>query len=251
MLTTLLLVQALLLAPEPNDAAIVTRPAASAPAIVDAPAPAKPAPATDASPATPGQRADAARLTTCIASIDANPEKAYEEAMAWLQESKAKEAAICAALADVGRGRYTTAANQLDYLALEIHGGQPGERINLLSQAGNAWMLARNPTKALASLDKAVALAPQEPDLLIDRARAFGLAKNWKGAELDLNRALDRRPNDPLALQLRAEARMQQGAFDLAVRDAEAAVSAAPADVDAVVTLGRMREAKRMGKAGE
>jgi predicted Zn-dependent protease len=83
---------------------------------------------------------------------------------------------------------------------------------------------------------------------LIDRARAYALISEWRKAEEDLSAALDKQPNDALILRLRAETRLQQSAFDLAEKDAEAAVALAPKSIDALLERGRVREAKRTGK---
>jgi regulator of sirC expression with transglutaminase-like and TPR domain len=87
------------------------------------------------------------------------------------------------------------------------------------------------------------------PDLLIDRARAYAMEGDWRHSEEDLSRALDLRADDPLALRLRAEARMRQNAMQLALADAERAVTLEPASVDARLVLGNVREARRTGEA--
>lgn len=202
--------------------------------------------AADPAP-TVGQAADARAYEQCVAKIDQNAERAYEDAMAWANATQAKEAYLCAAQANIGRGHYESGAKQLEFLAM------PGvstdaERVAMLSRAGNAWLLARNPEQALKDFSKAVQLAPKDSDLRIDRARAHALGQDWKSAEADLTTALDARPKDPLALRLRSEARARQGVFDLAEKDALDAVAADPTNVDGLVMLGRAREAKRIGK---
>ena len=125
----------------------------------------------------------------------------------------------------------------------------------MFSQAGNAWLLAREPGQARSAFTRAITIVqgdpPQLPDLLIDRARAYAMEGDYRHAEEDLSRALDIRANDPLALRLRASARMHQNAFDLAVADAEAAVALEPRSVDALLVLGHTREAKRTGRPVE
>ena len=66
-------------------------------------------------------------------------------------------------------------------------------------------------------------------------------------AEEDLSQSLDIRPDDALALRLRASARMQQSSFDLAEADAQAAVRLEPRNVDNLLVLGNVRESKRTG----
>jgi regulator of sirC expression with transglutaminase-like and TPR domain len=119
----------------------------------------------------------------------------------------------------------------------------------MLDRAGNAWLLARDPAHALPLFTRAVSLASKNPDILIDRARAYAMAADWRKAEEDLSAALDARPEDPLALMLRATARMQAGAFELALTDAEKAQRLDPKNVDVLLVLGQAKEAMRTRKA--
>jgi Tfp pilus assembly protein PilF len=96
--------------------------------------------------------------------------------------------------------------------------------------------------------------AEQLPDLHIDRARAYAMERDYRLAEEDLSSALDQRPNDPLALRLRASARMHQNAFQLAEADAQHALTLASTDqerIDAALVLGHVRESIRTGAAVE
>jgi regulator of sirC expression with transglutaminase-like and TPR domain len=96
--------------------------------------------------------------------------------------------------------------------------------------------------------------AEQLPDLHIDRARAYAMEQDYRNAEEDLSRALDFRPNDPLALRLRASARLRQNAFPLAEADAQQALNHAATEqdrVDAALVLGHVRESIRTGAAVE
>jgi Flp pilus assembly protein TadD len=87
----------------------------------------------------------------------------------------------------------------------------------------------------------------QLPDLLIDRARAYAMERDWRHSEEDLSRSLDIRPENALALRLRAAARMQQRSFDLAQADAMAAVRLEPQNQENTLILGDIRESIRIG----
>ena len=87
----------------------------------------------------------------------------------------------------------------------------------------------------------------QLPDLLVDRARAYAMERDWRKSEEDLSRALDIRASDALALRLRATARMHQNSYDLAEADALAATRIEPANVDNFLVLGHVRESRRLG----
>jgi hypothetical protein len=193
----------------------------------------------------------AARFEQCVAAIDQDAERAYEEAMAWAAEAQSVFAYRCAAMALIAQNRFDDGARRLDSLGMALNPEDGALRAELFSQAGNAWLLAREPSRARASFTRAISIvegAPaQLPDLLIDRARAYAMEADWRNAEEDLNRSLDIRARDALALRLRAEVRMRQSAFDLAEADANAAIAIDPAEVDNYLILGHIRESRRIG----
>jgi len=198
-----------------------------------------------------GDQAANARFAHCAGLIDRTPEQAYEEGMAWAGETHSVLGYRCAAMALVAERQYEEGARRLQSLAGALNPEYTGMKAELLSQAGNAWLLARNPTQARQAFASAITIVQgdrtQLPDLLIDRARAYAMAHDYRHAEEDLSRALDMRPNDGLALALRAEARMRQSAFDLAEADIEAAIATDPANVDYLKTRGDIIESRRTG----
>jgi predicted Zn-dependent protease len=201
-----------------------------------------------ASPASPtvGQAADRDRLETCIAAVDKDAEAGYETAWQWIAEAHVREAYVCAAISDLARNKADLAARQFESLSLDAPDDR--DRATMLARAGNAWLVARDAGRASQAFDRALQLTPSDADLLIDRARARSMSRQWGPAEADLSSALDARPNDALALRLRAEARLQQSAFELAEKDARDAAALEPKSVEALLTLGRARDAKRTGK---
>jgi tetratricopeptide (TPR) repeat protein len=200
------------------------------------------------------QAVHAARYAQCVALIDTDPEAAYEEGMAWASEGHVLSAYRCAALALIAQDRHDEGARRLESLATALNPDQASLRAELLSQSANAWLLAREPSRARSALTRAIAtMAPgaeQLPDMRIDRARAYAMEGDFRAAEEDLSAALDLRPNDPLALRLRATARMNQRAFQLAEADALQALTLATNEddrVDAALVLGHVRESIRTG----
>jgi tetratricopeptide (TPR) repeat protein len=196
---------------------------------------------------TPGQVADNARLQACITKADTAPNDAYEDAMAWIAETHIQEAYVCAAIADIQRGRVEQGAKRLEGLALTS--ANDLDKANLLARAGNAWLSVDDHARALAALDRAVKLVGAQPELMIDRATALIAAQRWRGAEEDLNTALDKMPDSAVALALRAQVRLQLGAYDLAEKDANDSLAKDPKSVFALKVRGDAREAKRTGKA--
>ncbi len=193
-----------------------------------------------------------ARFQQCVTAIDADAAAAYETAMAWAAEAQSVSAYRCAAMALIAQNRHDEGARRLDSLASAVNPAETGLRAELLSQAGNAWLLAREPSRARSSFTRAITTLESDPsqlpDVLIDRARAYAMEQDWRHSEEDLSRALDIRADDPLALRLRAAARMHQRSFELAEADALAAARIEPANVDNYLILGHVRESIRTGE---
>ncbi len=194
---------------------------------------------------------EANRFEQCLAQVETAAEAAYESAMSWAAEGQSLNAYRCAALALIRLERFDEGARRLDSLARAISTRNTALQADLFSQAGNAWLLAREPGQARSSFTQAITLMAGEPaqlpDLLIDRARAYAMEQDWRRSEEDLSRALDIRADDPMALRLRAAARMHQRAFQLAETDALAATRIEPANVDNFLVLGHVRESIRTG----
>lgn len=195
------------------------------------------------------QPVDAERLKSCLAQIDANAQAALDLANGWSKMERSPEGTWCAAQALIKLGRNEDAARKFEQLASD-QGWTTENRAEANYEAGNAWLLANNPDRALESFNHVVKMTNSDPDALIDRARAYAMKKDWAHAEDDLSAALDKRPNDALALMLRSSARVHNNAFELAVKDAEDAAKIDPKNTDINLVLGQAREALRTGKAG-
>jgi len=193
----------------------------------------------------------AQRFDQCVALIEQDAERAYEEGMAWANEAQALGGYRCAAMALIAQNRVDEGARRLESLAAVLNPAETALRAELFSQAGNAWLLAREPARARSAFTRAITTVDSDPsqlpDLLVDRARAYAMERDWRQAEEDLNRALDIAPENALALRLRASARMHQNSFDLAEADALAAARAEPDNVDNYLVLGHIRESRRLG----
>lgn len=201
----------------------------------------------EAAPSSPGEE----RFSRCVALIDDDPAQAYEEGMAWAAEAQSLGGYRCAAMALIAQNRNEEGARRLESLASALNPEQIALRAELLSQAGNAWLLNRDPARARSAFTRAIVTIESDPvqlpDLLIDRARAYALERDWRRAEEDLSRSLDIRANNALALRLRATSRMQQNAFQLAEADALAATRLEPGNVENFLVLGHVRESIRTG----
>lgn len=200
----------------------------------------------------------AQRFAQCVNMIDEDAARAYEEAMSWAAEGQSVNAYRCAAMALIAQNRHSEGARRLDSLGSAVNPAETAMRAELFSQAGNAWLLAREPARARSSFTRAITTIESDrtqlPDLLIDRARAYAMEGDWRRAEEDLSRSLDIRANDALALRLRAAARMHQRSFELAEADAQRSLTLAATEDDrvgAALVLGHVRESRRTGAVVE
>jgi tetratricopeptide (TPR) repeat protein len=190
---------------------------------------------------TPAFAADARaearnRYEHCLSLAGLNPAAALGVAAAWTREHGGAAAQHCSAVALVGLKRYSEAAARLDAL-----GGAPGVgelRASLFDQAGNAWLLAGDAARAVASFQAALALSASDPDLYADLARAEAERKDWKTVEADLNAALALAPRRADLLVLRASARHALGKLAAARADVGWALMLKPNAVEALVERG-------------
>jgi tetratricopeptide (TPR) repeat protein len=166
--------------------------------------------ADNPSPSTPQvtnpadtEKADAKRYADCMALAKTRPSDGWEAALTWIGEGGGDPAKHCGAVALIGLKQYKEAAQRLEDLAKTSH-ADPAVRAGMLDQAGQAWILDGDPNRANADDTTALQLAPNTPDLLIDRAESLALMQQWKDALLDLDQALGLDPDRADALTYRA-----------------------------------------------
>lgn len=191
-----------------------------------------------------------ARLEACLAKIETDPDEAYEDGLAWSYQGNRPGARQCTAMALIALGHADEGAHRLMNLANATDGGTLEQRAAYLSQAGNAWIQAEDPTSALEAFTGALKIAPDAPELLLDRASAHLLLGNYDEAIEDLDTALLRKPGLGEAHQMRGEAWLAKGEADKAWEDVVAAMEADPENVDTLVLRGRVREAQRLQADG-
>jgi tetratricopeptide (TPR) repeat protein len=181
------------------------------------------------------------RYDRCLSLVQRSASGAYEAASAWQDGNGGAASAHCQAMALVSLHRYSEAAQKLDQLGRDPAVESGSERATLFDQAGNAWLLAGQAAKADDSLTNALALAPGDPDVLADRARARGARKDWAGAEKDLSAVLRGDPNRADILVLRASARHALGRKPEARADVDQALAVYHDYPDALVSRGEMK----------
>lgn len=190
-------------------------------------------------------RTEDARLQACIDKTATDAENAYEDGIAWMMQTGTAASQQCTALALIALGQEKEGAARLETLANAKDGGTMEQRGVYLAQAGNAWLLAGLPEAAVTTLTNALKLAPQDPALRKDRARAYLTMKKWKEGGQDLDAAIELSPGDTEAYLMRGRALLQMKRFDDALKDAERAMKQEPKNVDAIVLRGDILEAQQ------
>lgn len=188
------------------------------------------------------------QLMACLTKASERPDEALEDGLVWRARSGGIDAEHCIAVARIELGDIETGARTLVSLAASPYAGDAASRAQLLVKAANAWLLIEDYAPAEAALTRALELVPDAQGIFLDRARARALGGRWADAEVDLGRALAQ-GEDAFAYRLRAEVRMQQGRYDEADADIAAAERLEPRAVETNLVRGRIREARRLGRA--
>lgn len=177
----------------------------------------------------------------CLDAARRAPKDGLARAEDWRNDGGGFPAEHCAAVALFGLKRFAEAATRFEALAGAMMKERPPLRAGAMEQAGQAWLLAGDPGKALAAFDAALRFTPTDPELFIDRARADAEIKDFKTAVADLDSALALAPQSADALIYRASAYRQLDELDLAQADVEAALKAVPDDVAGLLERGNIR----------
>jgi tetratricopeptide (TPR) repeat protein len=177
----------------------------------------------------------------CVALLRRDPEAALAHADRWAREGGGEGAAHCHALALLGLGQLDQAAQRLETLASQSGAAGPA-RAAVFAQATQAWLLAGEVNRAFASATMALTLAPDDADLLVDRAVVLGNLSRYGEAIEDLDRALTLEPARAEALVFRAAAHRHRDEKVLAARDLDLALSLQPDHAEALLERGIIRQ---------
>lgn len=185
---------------------------------------------------------DEQQYKSCLLLVGRKPEDAFEAALVWRDRGGGFPARHCAALALVELKQYGDAADRLEKIAEDMAPRRHRLLGEVLGQAGNAWLLAGLPERAYGVFTSALAVEPENADLLLDRARASALVERWSDARRDLDAALRLDPSRDDAYAYRAAARRRLNDAAGALEDAETALAINPKSVDALVERGYLRK---------
>lgn len=199
-------------------------------------------------PPIPPRIAEGAEYERCLGMLNVDPEGARAFADAWVATGGNDGATHCLALATVQLGDPGAGAEMMDGLANRSQ-ASPTARASIYAQAGQAWLMAGDPGRAMASTTLALAMAPDDADLLIDRSIASGTLERYADAVEDLNRALEIDGRRADALVLRAAALRHLDKLAAAQADVERAEALDPDNPEMLLERGilRQRQGNRLG----
>ena len=194
-------------------------------------------------PPVPPRIAEGADYERCLGMLNADPLGARTFADAWVATGGGEGAEHCLGLALIALGEPDSGAAALDKLAGRSRAA-PAARASVYGQAGQAWLMAGAPDRALGSTTLALSMTPDDADLLIDRSIASGTLERYGDAVEDLTHALDIDPRRADALVFRAAALRHLDRLDAAQEDIDRAFVLNPEDPDALLERGILRQRK-------
>ncbi len=185
-----------------------------------------------------------AQYQACMVLVERDPGGALDSAIEWEKQGGGDAARHCKALALIRTGDVEGGALELERVAEQMPQVKAPLAAQLFAQAGQAWIKAGNPQRALYAQNQGLKLNPKDPDLLVDRALTYGSSGMYFEALDDLNVAVDLRPDDPDIYAMRAAAYRQLENPDLAEDNVEQALKLSPSHPGALLERGYLRRAK-------
>lgn len=206
---------------------------------------ARPGPATGDSelpvPPFPPRIAEGGHYESCLAALVDDPDDAIAIAETWQADGGGDGAAHCRGLALIALGEPAQGAAVLEDLA-RTTAAPPLAKASVLYQAAQARLMVEQDAQALDDATAALALAPDDPDLMIVRATAEAGLGAVSDAVRDLTDALAHEPIRIEALVARAALHRKQGRLDAARDDVRRALALDPDDSDALLERGILRQ---------
>ena len=195
-------------------------------------------------PPVPPRIAEGHDYEQCLSMLTTDPSGAANFAEAWEATGGGDGATHCLGLATVAIGDPETGAGILEKLAATSKGTAVG-RATLYGQANQAWLFANRPDQAFTAATKALALSPDDPDLLVDRAVAGDMLERYQDVVDDLTAALDLDPHRTDAYTYRGTAWRHLGYPELARDDIDRALALDPDMPEALLERGILRQLRQ------
>lgn len=199
-------------------------------------------------PPIPPRIAQGREYERCLAMLNDDPSGARAFADAWVATGGGEGAQHCLALATIALGEPDRGAEMMDKLAGSSR-APAAARASVYGQAGQAWLMAGAPDRALGSTTLALSMTPDDADLLIDRSIAAATLERYQDAVDDLTHALDLDARRTDALVFRAAAWRHLNQLGLAQDDVDRAFAVDAENPDALLERGilRQRQGDRAG----
>lgn len=185
-----------------------------------------------------------AQYQACMTLLERDPAGALDSAIAWERQGGGDAARHCKALALIRTGEVEDGALELERVAEAMPQGKAPLAAELFAQAGQAWIKAGNPQRALYAQNQGLKLNPKDVELLVDRAMTYGTSGMYFEALDDLNVAAELTPDDPEVYAMRAAAYRQLETPDLAEENIDQALKISPSHPGALLERGYLRRAK-------
>ena len=179
----------------------------------------------------------------CLGMIRTDAEGARSLAESWEAAGGGEGARHCGALALLGMGEPERAAERLEQLA-RLSRGSAATRASIFAQAGQAWMMAGQGSRAFGATTMGLGLTPNDAELLLDRAVALGTLGRFAEALEDVNLVLGIDPDRAEAWVFRAAANRHLEKVDQAAEDVARALALVPENAEALLERGIIRQLK-------
>jgi len=192
-------------------------------------------------PPPPVRLSDDPQYDRCLDMLADDPRGSAALAEAWEAQGGGEAARHCAALAMLALGEAERAAPRLEQIGRASEAGATA-RAAVFGQAAQAWMIAGAPQRAYGAVTVALSLAPDDADLLIDRAVASGVLGRYGEALQDLDQALRLAPDRADALVFHAAAARHLDRPAVALADLERALAIDPDSPEALLERGILKQ---------
>jgi len=191
-------------------------------------------------PPAPAQQ----RWEDCVELAVGDPARGVTVAESWKLADGGFLAHQCLGMAYAAQRRWISASGAFENAAREAEVARDVRASKYWAQAGNAWLAAANPAKARAALDAALAtgnLAGLElGEAHLDRARVLVASGDLGGARADLDQAVLKAADDPMAWLLSATLARRTGDLPLAQRHIKEAMARAADDASVQLEAGNI-----------
>jgi len=177
----------------------------------------------------------------CLAMLADDPTGAYAFADAWEATGGGAPALHCRALAEIALGDPQAGAELLEKTVAASQ-APDSSRAAVLGEAVQAWLMADDPARGYDAASNALALSPDNPDLLIDRSITAATMERYMDAIDDLDRALTLDPGRLDALVFRAAAWRNESRLPRAREDIDRAIVLDPDNPEALLERGIERK---------